>query len=241
MSKIIIANWKMNPASVDEAVQLAKKTDVEGLVICPPFPFLEAVGKILKRAKLGAQDVFWEEKGAYTGEVSAAQLKSLGVSYVIIGHSERRVTVEETDNMIAKKTRIALRSGLTPILCIGETQEAKAAGQREAMIKHQLEIGLELLKTCSDDLIIAYEPVWAISTNAGAEADTPENATKSIEYMKLVFRAFCPGAKPKFVYGGSVNSNNVAGFLKEKNIEGALVGGASLKPEEIKSIMQAAK
>jgi len=211
-------------------------------VICPPLPFLLPVGEKVKNSKLGAQDVFWENPlGAFTGEISPTQLQSIGVQYVILGHSERRANLEETDEMIGKKVRAVLGAGLTPVLCVGETKEARVAGQREAMIKHQLEAGLAVLKSCSDDLIIAYEPVWAISTNKDAEADTPENAVSAIKFMSIIVKTFCPDSKPKFIYGGSVNSGNVESFLKEDLIEGALVGGASLRPDEIKEIVVVAK
>src|SRR3989344_4632314 len=199
MNKLIIANWKMNPATTKEAIRLAQESDVEGLVICPPFLFLEEVSKIIKKAKLGAQDCFWEEKGAYTGEISPKELKSLGVKYVIIGHSERRQNLGETDEIVAKKIIAAVNNNLTPILCVGETKEERASGKTEEVVKRELKIGLSLL------------------------ANQPHTLN------------------PKIIYGGSVNSKNEKSFLKHKEIDGALVGGASLKSKEIKKIVEIGK
>ncbi|MBI3114564.1 MAG: triosephosphate isomerase, partial [Candidatus Harrisonbacteria bacterium] len=143
--KLIIANWKMNPTMLEEAVALARATDIEGLVIAPPFPFLEAVGKELKHALLGAQDLFWENPptgGAFTGEVSADELKALGARYVIVGHSERRKNLGETDEMIAKKMKAASDSGLIPVLCVGESREEHDAGRAKEIVNRELRLGL---------------------------------------------------------------------------------------------------
>src|SRR3989338_10621063 len=139
MRKIIIANWKMNPDSAERATKLAEESDIEGLVICPSFPFLKAAGKVIKKAKLGAQDLFWEEEGPYTGEVSGVQLKDIGVEYVIIGHSERR-KLGETDEMAAKKIAAAVKTGLTPILCVGESKKEGASRKNQEIILPQLKI-----------------------------------------------------------------------------------------------------
>jgi len=132
---LIIANWKMNPGSIKEAVFFAREIDAENLVICPPFPFLEAVHKAIKKSSLGAQDLFYEDEGAFTGEVSARQLVDLGVKYVIIGHSERR-RLGETDEIITKKVEAAIRNGITPILCVGETRSERDSGQSKKVIKN---------------------------------------------------------------------------------------------------------
>lgn len=237
MNKIIIANWKMNPSTVQEAATLAKKIDVADLVIAAPAPFLGVVGSAIKKAKLGAQNVFWEDQGPFTGEVSASQLASVGVSYVIVGHSERR-RLGETDEMIARKISVAIHNRLIPIICVGETRGEHEIGQSESVVKKQLEIDLSLLSKThySTPIIIAYEPVWAISTEKNAQPDTPENAVAMINSIKQVTDQWPQNTT--FIYGGSVNPNNAESFLKHKEIEGALVGGASLKAEEMKAIIE---
>lgn len=238
MNKLIIANWKMNPATVEEAVALAKAEDHEGLVICPPFPFLEAVGHAITKATLGAQDAFVESSGAYTGEVSPEELKSLGVQYVIVGHSERR-RLGETDELIAKKMAAVAALGLTPILCVGENRAEHDAGKSEEIIRRQLEIDLSLVASGQSLVaIIAYEPVWAISTEPNAQADTPENAVRMINYLRQATRD--KRQEIKFIYGGSVTATNAAAFLSHPELSGALVGGASLKPNEMAIILKAA-
>lgn len=235
MPKLIVANWKMNPGSLKEAKKLAKESDVGGLVVCPPFPFLEEVGGELKKAELGAQDLFWEEKGAYTGEVSALQLKDAGVKYVIIGHSERRQNLGETDEMIAKKMEMAVATGLRPILCVGETKNEHAAGKANAVVIQQLKKDLSLIRNWQleiRNLIVAYEPIWAIGTGT---PDDPGNTVKMVELIREI-----AGPETQVLYGGSVTAANAENFLKHKEIAGALVGGASLKSEEIKKIVKIA-
>ena len=240
MDKIIIANWKMNPASLKEAEKLAKESDVDRLIICPPFLFLEAVSQTIHQAKLGAQDLFWEDKGAYTGEVSPIELKNLGVEYAIIGHSERRQNLGETDKIVAKKIAAAVDNDLTPILCVGETKDERAAGKTEEIIKRELKIGLSLLANQPHTLnpIIAYEPIWAIGTGT---PDTPENMLNMVKFIKETLVTSGYTLNPKIIYGGSVNSQNAEEFLKHEEINGALVGGASLKSEEIIKIVKIAK
>lgn len=232
MSKVIVANWKMNPSTLAEAKKLAKESDLEGLIVCPPFPFLEAVASTLKAAKLGAQDLFWEEIGAYTGEVSAGELKNVGVEYVIIGHSERRQNLGETDQMVAKKIAAAIKGGLKPILCVGETRAERNAGRAELIIERELETGLSLVKGREAEVIIAYEPIWAIGTG---KPDTPENMSEMVKFIKRI------ALVDKVIYGGSVTSENAEKFLKKKDISGALVGGASLKGKEITKIVEIGK
>lgn len=251
MSKIIIANWKMNPRSRREAEDLARGSDVEGLIICPPFVFLDDASRMISRAKLGAQDAFWEEVGPYTGEVSAEELKDLGVEYVIVGHSERRQHLSETDEMVAKKIAAAMRAGLTPILCVGETLVERESGKTKEVVGRELEIGLSLVQGYRiqdtgyrglGEMIIAYEPVWAIGTGI---PDSPENMLDMVKFIKSrlsgIFKAVIDKPKVKILYGGSVTSKNAEAFLKHPEIDGALVGGASLKPEEIKKIVEIGK
>lgn len=226
----------MNPESATEAVSLAKGIEngisksINEVVIAPPFPFLSAVKKVLKHAKLGAQDDFWENKGARTGEVSPTMLKNSGVKYVIIGHSERR-WLGETDEMINKKIKGTLKAKLKPILCVGEHLETRKKGLAAAknFIKNQLKIDL---KGVSAGMVIAYEPIWAISTNTNGQADKPEDALEMIRFIKSI-----AGPKAKILYGGSVTLKNAENFLQYKEIDGALVGGASLKAEEFNKIV----
>src|SRR3989338_11639033 len=162
--KYIIANWKMNPTTAKEAKALAKASDVADLVICPPVQYLEDVSGVIKKAKLGAQDLFWEEKGSFTGEVSGTQEKEFGVEFVIIGHSERRKNLGETDEMVAKKIAAAFKDGLRPILCVGETREDRDRDKAREIIERELRVGLSRVLTESKEIIIAYEPIWAIGT-----------------------------------------------------------------------------
>ncbi|MBI4992069.1 MAG: triose-phosphate isomerase [Candidatus Harrisonbacteria bacterium] len=236
MTKLLILNWKMNPATLKEALSLAKASDYKNVVVAPPFPFLEEVGKVLKKSRLGAQDLFYEEKGAFTGEVSAKELKSVRVKYVIIGHSERRHKFDETDEMVAKKMKAAAENKLIPVLCVGETIEEKNAGKKEAVIERQLKIGLFLYPRpyTLNPFIVAYEPVWAIGTG---NPETPESALETIKYIRKILNAKPYTLNPKILYGGSVDSRNLRDYLKYKEVDGALVGGASLKKEEVKKMI----
>lgn len=235
--KILILNWKMNPATLQEASVLAQASDHENVVVVPPFPFLSAVSEALIKARLGAQDLFWEEKGAFTGEVSAEELKSLGVSHVIIGHSERRHKLGETDEVIAKKLKAAVDFGLTPILCVGETEEEKNKGMQREVISRQMQSALCLvndqLERSNKELFIAYEPVWAIGTG---DPETPEGAAETIKYIKSLVASHCT-MNARILYGGSVDSKNLKDFLSVKEIDGALVGGASLKIGEVEKMI----
>ena len=227
MRKILIANWKLNPDELEEARDLAKATDIEGVVICPPIVFLEEVGSVLQKATLGSQDIFFKDEGAYTGEISPTQLKDLNVKYAIVGHSERRQYQNETDELINKKVKAALDTNITPVLCVGESLETHNEGldATKAFIKHQLDTDL---KGVEGELIVAYEPIWAIGKD---KADDPEEAAQIIEYIKEEI-----GGDKKVIYGGSVDSKNVQSFLDQQNIDGFLVGGASLKLEEFNKI-----
>lgn len=237
MSKIIIANWKLNPSSPVDAEKLAKDSDIKDLIIAPPFPFLEFVAAIIKKATLGAQDLFWEDSGAYTGEVSGAQLKALEVGHVIIGHSERRKNLGETDEMVAKKVAIAVKDGLKPIICVGETREQRDKNKTVEVVEQEVRIGLSRVSGTKEEIIVAYEPIWAIGTG---NPDTPESMLKMVKLIKEV-AARVDIKNIRCIYGGSVTSKNAEEFLKNKEIEGALVGGASLDGEEIKKIVEIAK
>jgi triosephosphate isomerase len=252
--KLVIANWKMNPATSQEALALAKKIDAAAkraknveAVVAPPYPFLHHVACRLSHVALGAQDVFWEEQGAFTGEISPAMLKSLKVEYVIIGHSERRRHLAETDAMVNKKVLAALKSGLRVILCVGESWEVRKKGLEAAkrFVERQL---MEDLRTITNyqlpitKLIAVYEPVWAISGgDADHPADDPKDALEMIRFIKSALYVTCRLSHVAVLYGGSVNAKNAELFLKEPEISGALVGGASLKPEEFIKILEAAE
>ena len=232
MDKFIVFNWKMNPQTEDEALKLARASDQKNVVVCPPFPFLKAVKGVLGKAVLGAQDVFYEEGGAYTGEVSPEMLKSLGVKYVIIGHSERR-QAGETDQMINKKMHTVLRDGIIPVLCVGESYENRKAGDTHKILLTQLESDLAGL-TKAEPIFVAYEPVWAIGTG---DNDTPEDAEGIIGFLRESVHNVYPHDGHRFLYGGSVTSANLSRYTEYPKVDGALVGGASLKVEEIKALI----
>lgn len=246
---LLIANWKMNPATAREAIPLAQKIE-QGIarlrgaevVIAPSFPFLSAIGAVLRKARLGAQNVFWENEGPYTGEVSVRQLCSVGVKYVIIGHSERKIQLGETDEMINKKIRAALGEGLLPILCVGERERSDNDIPPE--VGDQLKNSLSgIPKNAAKNLTVCYEPIWAISTQPGSRPDTPESAFRAMLYIRKVMAGLYDrraADSVRIIYGGSVNSANAAPFLREGKMEGVLVGGASLDADEFAAIVKAA-
>lgn len=239
--KIIIANWKMNPDSPGRAVLLARKIE-EGIakfknvevVIAPPYPFLIPVSRILRRAKLGSQNAFWGDIGPYTGEVSWHQLKHLNVEYVIIGHSERKIYLGETDDMINSKVCSVLKAGMKAVLCIGETK--REGNDIPPLVGTELKGALKNIKgRLLKNLIICYEPVWAISTMPGSHADSPENAFKILLYIRRILTELYGRKNAEnvpIIYGGSVNTLNIQSFLTDGKMEGALVGGVSLRAEE---------
>mgnify|MGYP001607264177 CR=1 FL=1 len=249
MKKIIVANWKMNPASPKEAKKLFgaikkkaafTKGSVE-TVVAPPFVYLPLLSPTAK-VKLGAQDVFFEDEGAFTGEISPAMLRHLGVSYVIVGHSERREHVGESDEVIHKKILAAALRHLRAIVCVGEKER-----HREGFPPRVKEEILGALKgvprALASRILIAYEPLWAISANKGAHEDSPENVFEiSIFIRRTVMDIWGKKAALSIpiLYGGSVNAKNARGFLEVKGISGLLVGGASLKAEEFGAILRAA-
>lgn len=247
MKKLIIANWKMNPASLKAAIKLANETEkgLRGIknveiVIAPPFPFLAPVNKILKQSKLGAQDFFWKETGPATGEVSGDQLKHLRVSHVIIGHSERRA-LGETDEMINKKIKAALKAGLVPILAVGERKKMSSSKIRR-VLSRQLSKGLHSVSAKAfENGVIAYEPVWAIGTGL---ATTPEHAKTALAMIKEILSRLwkIKKIKTRIIYGGSVNAKNAAAFISPQGgaMDGMLVGGMSLHPREFINIVRTA-
>ncbi len=248
--KTIIGNWKMN-VGVRESVALARGTllTLRGrkvtpeVVICPSFVALSEVHKVVARSSisLGAQNMFWEDQGAFTGEVSARMLTELGVGHVIIGHSERRRVFGESDETVNKKIHQALGSGMVPILCVGETQEEYEQGKTRTRIQEQLASALSQVRLRPRDrLFVAYEPVWAIGTGKTPEVGEIIASHMFIrEILADVFPASDPSAL-QVIYGGSVESENAYQFLREKEVDGVLVGGASVKLNQFKDIIIAA-
>ncbi|MBI4779567.1 triose-phosphate isomerase [Candidatus Falkowbacteria bacterium] len=243
IKKYIIANWKMN-LNLAESVNLAKEMkekfsgfDQGEVVVCPSILALSEVEKILKGGKaiLGAQNVFWEDKGMYTGEISADMLAEVGCKYVILGHSDRRKYLFENYEMIHKKVRAVMETEkLTPIVCIGETLEEKESDKRDFVLVEQLQQALSGIDVFGEQrVIVAYEPVWALGTGTAIDPAEAEYAHKIIKLalndmfgMRVVSKNF------SVIYGGSINSKNVKSFANLENMDGLLVGGASLKAEE---------
>ena len=248
--KLIIANWKMNPQSKKEAEiifnnisKFLKDNKSSDIVICPPFPFLYIKDKIKnKKIKIGSQDVFYEKEGSYTGEISASQLKDLGVEYVLIGHSERR-SLGDTNVIINKKIISSLKSKINPIFCIGES-DRDSNGFYLSFIKKQIEEGLSgVTKLQIKNIVIAYEPIWAIGSNAIREANASEFIEIKIFIKKILSDIY--GMKianeTKILYGGSVNPLNAESFIKEGGADGLLVGRDSLNPKKFCEIIKLAK
>jgi len=233
MKSLIVANWKMNPESAKEAKALfsAVKKGIAGLskkidvVICPPYEYLG----LLKGLILGAQNCFYEEKGAYTGEISALMLKNIGVGYVILGHSERR-RMGETNEQINKKLVKAIQAGLMPILCVGEKKEEKDQGKKQEVLEAQIK---QCLGGITADVVVAYEPVWAIGTGDNCGVDETK---ESIDFIRKLVKT-----GTRILYGGSVKSENSGAYIKDSGADGLLVGGASLNAEEFIKIVKSAE
>jgi triosephosphate isomerase len=246
--KIIIGNWKMNPATTKEAESLFSKIAKKSVfkksevVICPPFIYLQKLKKISKKISLGAQDSFFGDTGAFTGQVSAEMLSSLGIKYVILGHSERR-ELGEGNILINKKIKGALSSGLVPILCVGD-RDRDENHEYFNFVRVQVE---ECLNDISKDLlskvIIAYEPVWALSTTKDRKDATANDSKEmNIFIKKILTDKFGVKTKmPRIIYGGSVNEKNVGEFLQGGGMDGCLPGAASLNPEKFLEIIKIAE
>lgn len=245
---ILVFNWKSNPESISDALALAGAVErallgARGVrvVVAPPHPFLHCVGKKVKRAFLGAQDSFWG-KGPYTGEVSAEELKAVGVRYCILGHSERRIHQGETDETIKKKVAAVVRRGITPILCVGERE--RHGRDIPSIVGEQIRIAVEGLSSGAvSKILIAYEPVWAISTMPGARPDDPESAFRAKMYIRRVLSDMIGRKKADripILYGGSVTPENIKGFLQDGEMDGVLVGGAGIHREKLARIIVAA-
>lgn len=246
---IIAGNWKMFKTASEATAFFAEvkgKAEVAGVesVICAPFTALPALVEAAKGTTIaiGAQNVHFEDNGAYTGEVSGIMLKDLGVKYVIIGHSERRAYFSETDGIVNKKTHAAFKHGLTPIVCVGEKLEEREAGSTKEVCKVQTEGAFQGLSAeQAAEVVVAYEPIWAIGTG---KSSTSEDAQDVIGYIRSVIAGLydeAVAAKVRIQYGGSVKPNNVSEYLGQADIDGALVGGASLEPASYIALIEGAK
>jgi len=241
--KLIAGNWKMNGSlAANDALVRAVAAGVADaaaeVAVCVPAPYLAQVAALRGAVALGAQDLSAHESGAYTGEVSAGMLRDLGVHYVIVGHSERRQYHGESDDLVARKAQRALAAGLVPIVCVGETLEQREAGQTELVVKRQLAAVIHLNGHCISEIVVAYEPVWAIGTGRTA---TPEQAQAVHAVLRAQLQAATPRAdRVKLLYGGSMNAANAAELLAQPDIDGGLIGGASLKAPDFLTIVAAA-
>jgi len=245
---LVAGNWKMNgnaaanTSLVDGILSGAPVSDAVDLLVCPPFPYLAQVGEQLggSEVMLGAQNVSIHESGAYTGETAGSMLSDVGCSHVIVGHSERRALYGETSEIVAGKFVAAQAAGLTPILCVGETLEQREAGRTEAVIDEQLDAVLDAAGIAAfANAVVAYEPVWAIGTGRTA---TPEQAQDVHRHIRGRLEAKDAGiaAGIRILYGGSVKGDNAGGLFANPDIDGGLIGGASLKPTDFLAIADAA-
>ncbi len=243
--KLIAGNWKLNGSlalnsELVSALRAGLPAPVCAVAVCVPAPYLAQVGGLLAGSAidLGAQDVSGHEAGAYTGEVSGAMLREFGVRYAIVGHSERRQYHAETDLAVADKVRLALACGITPIVCVGETLAQREAGQTEEVVKHQLAAVIHANGHCISEVVVAYEPVWAIGTGRTA---TPAQAQQVHGVLRAQLKAATQHAeRMQILYGGSMNAANAAELLGQSDIDGGLVGGASLKAADFLAIIAAA-
>ena len=242
---IIAGNWKMNKTR-DESLQFiyavkdrVASADTVESVICAPFPYLRCLVKRQGASlRIGAQNMHFESEGAYTGEIAPQMLSSIGVSYVVLGHSERREMFNETDEAINKKVHVSFSNGLIPIICVGESLEDREAGQTNQIVEAQTVKALEgLTKEQAKQVVIAYEPIWAIGTGRTA---TAEQANETIGYIRSVIERLFGSEVSEAVriqYGGYVNPNNIKELMAQEHIDGALVGGASLDPQSFLALV----
>ena len=247
MKKLIAGNWKMNGSLAANAA-LIQGLLADGdpawacdVAVCVPAPYLAQLQSLTQGSALavGAQDVSAQESGAFTGESSAGMLKDFGVRYCLVGHSERRQYHQESDTVVATKAQRALAAGITPIVCVGETLAEREAGDTEAVIKRQLAAVVHLNGHCISEIVLAYEPVWAIGTGKTA---SPEQAQAVHALLRQQLQAASASAdRVRILYGGSMNAGNAASLLAQPDIDGGLIGGASLKVADFLSIIRAAQ
>jgi triosephosphate isomerase len=242
--KLIAGNWKMNGSLAQNQALLQSVRDglpspACAVAVCVSAPYLAQVSELLRGSgiDLGAQDVSAHEQGAYTGEVSAPMLRDFGTRYAIVGHSERRLYHAESDDAVAQKAQRTLACGITPIVCVGETLTQREAGQTEEVVKRQLAAVIHLIGHCISEIVIAYEPVWAIGTGKTA---SPEQAQAVHSVLRTQLRAATPHPeRVHILYGGSMNAGNAAALLSMPDIDGGLIGGAALKAADFLTIIRA--
>ena len=247
MKKLIVGNWKMNGSlAANEAFMRGVLAGIGqpgcDVAVCVPSPYLAQLQALLadqQVIRLGSQNVSQHENGAYTGDVSAEMLKEFGVRFAIVGHSERRRHQAETDTNVAVKAKRALEAGITPIVCVGETQQERDAGMTNCIVRRQLAAVVQLVGSCITEIVVAYEPVWAIGTGKTA---TPEQAQQVHVVLREQLRAATEKADDiRLLYGGSMNAGNAAELLAQPDIDGGLIGGASLKVDDFLAIIAAAR
>jgi len=243
--KLVVGNWKMHGSRAANAellsALLAARPFAADVAVCVPGVFLSEVAATLAATELrwGAQDVSAHEQGAYTGEISAGMLHELGCRFTLVGHSERRAYHAESDQLVAQKAQAALGKGVTPIVCVGETLVERDAGQTEAVVKRQLSAVIHQLAHCAAEMVVAYEPVWAIGTGRTA---SPEQAQAVHAVLRAQLQAATGRADTmKILYGGSVKADNAAMLFAQPDIDGGLIGGASLKAADFIAISRAAQ
>jgi triosephosphate isomerase (TIM) len=243
--KLVVGNWKMHGSRAANAellsALLAARPFAADVAVCVPGVFLSEVAATLAASELrwGAQDVSAHEQGAYTGEISAGMLHELGCRFTLVGHSERRAYHAESDQLVAQKAQVALGKGVTPIVCVGETLAERDAGQTEAVVKRQLSAVIHQLAHCAAEMVVAYEPVWAIGTGRTA---SPEQAQAVHAVLRAQLQAATGRADTmKILYGGSVKADNAATLFAQPDIDGGLIGGASLKAADFIAICRAAQ
>jgi triosephosphate isomerase len=248
---LIAGNWKMNATHL-EAIQMVQKLsyrlesdDYErvDVVVCPPFTAVRSVQTVIETdhlpIRLGAQDVHWQESGAYTGAISPGMLRSLGVRFVIVGHSERRAMFGDDDAAVARKLAAVLAGGMTPIVAVGESLEQREAGTTETVITAQLTAALRgVSPEDAATVVVAYEPIWAIGTGRTADPDIAGDAAAQLRGAIARSHGDEVAAAVRVLYGGSVNPGNIAAFMAKRDVDGALVGGASLDPDQFAAIVR---
>jgi triosephosphate isomerase len=242
--KLIVGNWKMNGslasnAALIESLRAGPNLQACDVAVCPPSVYLAQVHELLAGSSidLGSQDVSMHPPGAYTGDTAAVMLREFGVRYAIVGHSERRQYQSESDVQVAVKAKQALAAGITPIVCVGETLAEREAGMTEFIVKRQLSAVIHLVGQCISEIVVAYEPVWAIGTGHTA---TPEQAQAVHAVLRTQIRAATEqSARVRILYGGSMNAGNAAQLLAQADINGGLIGGASLKAPDFLKIIAA--